>query len=374
MLQRQLLGKPAQSDPTKAKISTSKADYHPTLVDSPFFLVSLLLQLQDRWRDPIPRMPKESIHESSPLPVTEMLPWYRNLPNQVRMWFEKPQPPRVPVTALPVEVRNIWQDFRWQPGSLLNSVLLHALVIAVLTIPFVMTRPKPVGADAGTFTRLYFSPADVPALAMAEKQLHGGGGGGDQSLTPASRGRLPRLARQQLAPPSARTGVVTPMLPVTPTLIGPPDLKLPQMQVQLINWGDPNGPIAPASDGRGRNGGIGDGEDDGVGNRKGPGYGPDDGGGYTPGVGGVTAPKPIYDPAPNYSEEARKAKLQGTVMLSLVVDTHGNPTDVRVVRSLGMGLDENAVQMARTWRFTPGTRNGVPVPVRVVLEVTFRLF
>jgi TonB family protein len=145
------------------------------------------------------------------------------------------------------------------------------------------------------------------------------------------------------------------------------------MQVQL-NWGDPNGLDAPASNGRGRNGGIGDGENGGVGNRKGPGYGQDDGGGYSPGVGGVTAPKPIYSPAPNYSEEARKAKLQGTVMLSLVVDIHGNPTDIHVVRSLGLGLDENAMEKARTWRFTPGTRNGVPVPVRVVLEVTFRLF
>lgn len=166
---------------------------------------------------------------------------------------------------------------------------------------------------------------------------------------------------------------MTPQLPVTPTLIGPPDMTLPQMQVQL-NWGDPNGPIAPDSNGRGRNGGIGDGEDGGVGNHKGPSFGPDDGVGYSPGVGGVTAPKPIYDPAPYYSEEARKAKLQGIVTLSLVVDAHGNPTDIRVVRPLGMGLDENAIETARTWRFTPGTQNRVPVPVRVVLEVTFRLF
>lgn len=357
----------------EAPSESTKAEYRPTLVDSPFFLVSLFRQLRDRWREPIPRLPKELIHEAGPLPVTEMLPWYRDLPNQLRILFEKPQPPRVHVTSQPMEVRNIWQDFQWQPGSLLNSLLLHVLIIAALSIPFVMTRPKPVTADAGTFTRIYYSPADVPALAQAAKQLHGGGGGGDHSTTPASRGRLPRFDHLQLVPPSAKIYVTTPKLEVTPTLIGPPELTLPQMQAQL-NWGDPNSPIGPASNGRGEKGGIGDGKDGGIGDNEGPGYGPDDNGPYVPGMSGVTAPKPIYSPAPNYSEEARKAKLQGTVMLSLVVDAHGNPTHIQVVRSLGMGLDENAIEKTRAWKFTPGTRNGVPVPVRVVLEVTFRLF
>jgi TonB family protein len=119
---------------------------------------------------------------------------------------------------------------------------------------------------------------------------------------------------------------------------------------------------------------MGDGEDGGDGNGKGPGFGPDDVGGFSPGVGGVTAPKPIFSPAPNYSDEARKAKLQGSVTISMVVDVHGKPAHIHVVRSLGMGLDENAVEKAGEWRFTPGTRNGVPVPVQVVLEVTFRLF
>lgn len=360
---------PSEESPSES----TKGEYRLTLVDSPFFLVSLFRQLRDRWHEPIPRVPMELIHETDPLPVTEMLPWYRDLPSQIRILFAKPQLPRVHATSQPIEVRNIWRDSQWQPGSLLNSLLLHVLVIAALSIPFVFTRPKPVTADAGTFTRIYYSPADVPALAGAVKESHGGGGGGDRSLTPASRGSLPRFDHQQLVPPSAKTYVVAPMLEVTPTLIGPPELTLPQMLTQL-NWGDPNGPVAPASDGRGNHGGIGDGEDGGVGNKKGPDYGPDDNGPYVPGMSGVTAPKPIYSPAPNYSEEARKAKLQGTVMLSLVVDAHGNPTNIRVVRSLGMGLDENAIEQTRMWRFIPGTRNGLPVPVRVVLEVTFRLF
>jgi len=198
-----LPGEAAQSDPTKPESGASSAEFHPTLVDSPFFLVSLLRQLRDQWLEPIPHLPKDLRSQADPLPVTEMLPWYRDLPNQVRLLFEKPLPSRAHITSHPVEVRNIWQDYRWQPSSLLNSLLLHALVVAALTIPFVMTRPKSVMSDSGTFSRIYFSPADVPALQRDGKEPHGGSGGGDRSLTPASRGRLPRFARQQLVPPSA---------------------------------------------------------------------------------------------------------------------------------------------------------------------------
>jgi protein TonB len=90
--------------------------------------------------------------------------------------------------------------------------------------------------------------------------------------------------------------------------------------------------------------------------------------------GGVSAPKEIFAPSPDYSEAARKAKFQGEVVLSLVVDAQGNPTDIHVVKPLGMGLDEKAVEKVRTWKFIPGKRNGIPVPVRVLLDVTFRLF
>lgn len=87
---------------------------------------------------------------------------------------------------------------------------------------------------------------------------------------------------------------------------------------------------------------------------------------------GVGGPIAIYKPEPMYSEEARKAKYQGTVVLWIVVDAQGNVGNVRVVKPLGLGLDEKAVETLRTWKFRPATRNGVPVPVSV--EVTFRLF
>jgi TonB family protein len=90
--------------------------------------------------------------------------------------------------------------------------------------------------------------------------------------------------------------------------------------------------------------------------------------------GGVSTPIAIYQPQPAYSEEARKAKYQGTVALQIVVDAQGNVNrDVRVVKSLGLGLDEKAVETVRKWKFKPAMRNGVPVAVRAFVEFSFRL-
>ena len=92
-------------------------------------------------------------------------------------------------------------------------------------------------------------------------------------------------------------------------------------------------------------------------------------------VGGVVnAPIPIYKPEPPYTPEARAAKLQGTFVSSVVIDDRGNVKDVQVKRSLDQGLDESAMQTMRTWKFKPATKDGKPVPVRVTVEVSFRLF
>jgi TonB family protein len=94
---------------------------------------------------------------------------------------------------------------------------------------------------------------------------------------------------------------------------------------------------------------------------------------YRPG-GEVSIPKLIYAATPSYSEAARKAKLEGIVILKLVVDEDGNPQNVRVVRPLGMGLDEKAVEAVRRYRFNPALKDGVPVPVEINVEVNFRLY
>ncbi len=90
--------------------------------------------------------------------------------------------------------------------------------------------------------------------------------------------------------------------------------------------------------------------------------------------GAVSGPWANYAPDPEYSKEARIAKLNGTVVLWLVVGSDGKPKDIRVVRPLGLGLDEKAVEAVSTWRFRPGQKDGQPVATMVNVEVTFHLF
>jgi TonB family protein len=96
------------------------------------------------------------------------------------------------------------------------------------------------------------------------------------------------------------------------------------------------------------------------------------GGVYRPGD-GVTNPVPISHPAPQYSEQATNAKWQGAVMLSVVVDETGKPMNIKILRPLGLGLDEKAIEAVSQWTFKPGTKDGVPVPVQAQIEMTFRL-
>ncbi len=96
------------------------------------------------------------------------------------------------------------------------------------------------------------------------------------------------------------------------------------------------------------------------------------GGAYRIG-GGVSAPSVLSKVEPEYSEEARKAKWQGTVVLQLVVDDQGRPQNLKILRSLGLGLDQKAVEAVSHWRFKPGLKDGKPVPVFATIEVNFRL-
>ena len=235
-------------------------------------------------------------------------------------------------------------------------------------------NPAPIPRRLFSLTPLVFS---VPAPQGAANETHGGGGGGVRSPLPASRGALPHFARTQFTPPSVMIPIVKPILSLQPTLVGPPELHLPEMQLDS-NWGDPKGVMSQLSAGPGRGGGIGPGNGTGVGPGEGAGYGPGSDGGYGGGpfsVGGeVSAPVPIYSPVPAYPEEARRAKFAGTVVLWIVVDQQGTVHNIRIAKHLRMGLDEQAMKTVGTWKFKPGMRHGVPVPVQVEVEVTFRLF
>ena len=90
--------------------------------------------------------------------------------------------------------------------------------------------------------------------------------------------------------------------------------------------------------------------------------------------GEVSGPHANYLPDPEYSEEAREAKYNGTVVMSLVVDSSGAPTDLQIDRPLGLGLDEKAVEAVSSWEFEPGQKEGEPVAVRIAVEVSFHLY
>jgi TonB family protein len=212
-------------------------------------------------------------------------------------------------------------------------------------------------------------------MKTAKNQLAGGGGGGDRSPTPASKGKLPKIALKQFVPPEVIVRNEHPKLTMEPTIVAPPDTPLPN--VISPNLGDPLSRIAEASNGTGSGGGIGSGNRGGVGSGSGAGFGPGSGGGYGGGVykvgGGVTSPQILHQVDPEYSEEARKAKYNGTVLLKIVVDATGRVRDVQVVRGVGLGLDEKAIEAVNKWKFKPGMRNGVPVAVSATIEVNFRL-
>ena len=88
----------------------------------------------------------------------------------------------------------------------------------------------------------------------------------------------------------------------------------------------------------------------------------------------INGPRVIQKAEPEYTPEALEAKLVGTATsLALVVDTEGNPTEIKLIKSLGKGLDEKAVECLQKWHFKPGMRNGEPVSVKVTVEVNFRL-
>jgi protein TonB len=249
------------------------------------------------------------------------------------------------------------------------SVTIHCAAVALLFLAG--ANPKVRQTVESTLDRFTLIEPYVPHVLPGR----GGGGGGDRSSLPASKGRLPRIAPRQFAPPAVVIHNMDPKLPMEPTLVISADVKLPRVDLSVL--GDPYGRKGPPSNGSGKGGGIGDGDGRGIGPGKGPGVGPGEGGnsgGGLRGLGGAsTAPVVLFQVEPEFSEEARKAKLQGVVMLYGEVDINGRLRNIRVTRGLGLGLEEKAVEAVKQWRFRPGTRDGKPVVSAAAIEVNFHL-
>jgi protein TonB len=301
-------------------------------------------------------------------------PWYRSFIKNVKEAIHPAKLPPLQVTSKPVAVKDIWGEYRYGKRAMPTSILIHVGVVALL---FTLGSNRTVRTAVQKSVVLIdpgLAPY-MPDLPPKPQIAQGGGGGGDHSPLPASKGQAPRFAARQFVPPAAVVNNANPKLLMEPTLVGPPDMKLPNVNMPV--WGDPLAKAGPLSNGPGSGGGIGSGSGGGIGPGRGPGYGPGEGGGAGGGVfrigGGVSSPVAIYKVEPEYSEEARKAKFQGTVVLSIVIDEHGNPTNFKVVRPLGLGLDEKAIEAVQKWRFRPGMREGRAVAVLATVEVNFRL-
>ncbi|MGH9521086.1 MAG: energy transducer TonB [Terriglobales bacterium] len=257
--------------------------------------------------------------------------------------------------------------------TFLVSFLLHTFLVAALIVSssFVYTHRNEIRQTVtGMVTDI--SPYVLPP---SENKVGGGGGGGDRDKLQASKGRLPKTSLEQITPPMVVIRNPDPKLAVEPTVVVPPQIHL----ATGPTLGDPlSSVLGPPSNGTGSGGGIGSGSGGGVGSGRGPGVGPGWGGGIGGGAyrvgGGVSAPRALFAPDPEYSEEARKAKYQGTVVLWVVVGPDGRPRDIRVQRTLGMGLDEKAIEAVRSWKFEPAKKDGQPVAVQINVEVNFRLY
>lgn len=256
--------------------------------------------------------------------------------------------------------------------SALLSWLLHCgAILLILATTSVKPPSIPLLHD------ILVAPLDIDSYKTSVKPGGGGGGGGVRADSPASRGNAPPFARKQFVAPVVEILNTTPILPMAPTLIGDSEIK-PAFDYE--RYGDPNGVLGKLSGGPGDGGGIGSGHGTGIGPGDGPGLGPGSGGGHGGGVeslgfgsGGMTAPVLLSKTEPEYSEEARKARLQGTVLLRIEVDTAGLAQNITVRQSLGLGLDDRAMEAVKKWKFKPGKVNGKPAAVVAYVEVNFRL-
>jgi len=216
--------------------------------------------------------------------------------------------------------------------------------------------------------------AFLTAIVVPASFADGGSGGGKHDIQPATKGTPPKSALKQWVLPMVKKENLNPILTFEETIVANPSMIL--SSIPLI--GDLNGLRGVISEGPGKGGGIGGGDGTKVGaggNGRVPGPGDGDG---APGIrggfrGNITQPAIISKLEPEYSEEARKAKHQGSVLLQIVVDEHGQPRDIVVTQGLGLGLDERAVEAVKKWKFKPGTQNGKPVPMTAIVQVTFRL-
>jgi protein TonB len=290
---------------------------------------------------------------------------------RIKEFFSPSKQPPLPPGIQPVKVKEIWskdENFGW---TQVLSIGLHVVVTALLIVPLLWHLERPADAKNKTLdvTPLDISPY-ISKLPAGAQKAGGGGGANDHTLTPVNKGKLPKFKWTQFTPPQIKIENQNPKLAMDPSLLGPPDLKVPSPN--MSTFGDPLASALSDSLGHGNGTGIGSGTGGGLGPGEGGGTG---GGAFRAGVNGVGVPVCLYCPIPQYSDEARKAKYQGTVVLQVTITTDGRAINISVVKGPGLGLEEKAIEAVKGWKFKPAVGpSGKPVATIVPIEVTFRLY
>jgi periplasmic protein TonB len=241
-----------------------------------------------------------------------------------------------------------------------SAIAIYALII--LFIGWLLHKKVQFAAPVRQLqvTELAVPPQAPPKAAAM------GGGGGQRGPTPVTKGTPPKFADTQIVPPN-KPPLIEPKIHIEPTIEVQQDVKMASSLPQI---GIASSPLVGMSMGNGSGTGLGSGNGSGLG----PGSGGNTGGGPRRIGGGVSAPVLIYSVEPEFSEEARKAKVAGNVLVNLWVGTDGLPSHVHVIRGVGMGLDEKAKEAVMQYRFKPAMENGRPVLVELNVEVNFQIF
>ena len=250
-------------------------------------------------------------------------------------------------------------------ASFWTAILTHGVLLALVAL--LIARHVKIAAPIPPQVATLVAPTPPPPPPIMPRAEKMGGGGGQHDLAPVSKGHLPKFADTQIVPPKAPP-TFPPKLAVEPTVVVQKDLKLADNK--MPDLGLPSSTLAGNSLGNGNGTGIGSGSGSGIG----PGSGGNYGGGVMHIGGSVRPPVLVSQVDPEFSEEARKAKFSGNVEVYLWVDENGNASHVKVVRGVGMGLDEKAIEAVRQYKFKPAMQNGKPVKVDLYVDVNFQIF
>ncbi len=306
-------------------------------------------------------------------------PAMREIPSAEEHPLPQPVPPRahaLVATRSNTMFLGLDQRIRGRSrGSTVLSVFVHIAVIALILFLAVAIHSPVVGSSLNTVTPVQFTLYDPPPppVMQVAKVRGGGGGGGAHYIVPPIQGSLPKIVEKAPVIPLEAKKIETPKLLIQPATAVqlPQDNSMPKLGVPQTHQ------VAMASQGSGAGNGFGFGLGGGVGSGHGTGQGPGSDRGYGGGImsvgGGVSAPEVIHSVQPEFTPEARRENFQGVVAVQLIVDPQGLPQDVRVVRRLGMGLDEEAIAAVKQYRFRPATYQGHSVAVQMIIDVNFRL-